>query len=91
MTSRRPAVIRWTTTVLAGLWCAIGVVLPPFACAVGEYEEDNPSCDTPVLQMVGAGVLIAGVVAALVLKRPAPQWLGIAISAVLVLIGLDDA
>ncbi|HEX6713255.1 MAG TPA: hypothetical protein VF066_07715 [Thermoleophilaceae bacterium] len=89
--SRRRAVIRWAATVLAGLWCAIGIVLPPFGCAVGEYEENNPSCDTPGLQIAGAGVLIAGVAAALLLKRPAPQWLGIAVSFVLVLIGLDDA
>jgi hypothetical protein len=83
-------ITRWAVTALAALWCAIGVLLPPFACAVGEYEADNPSCDTPVLQMAGAGVLVAGVVAALVLKRPAPQWLGIAVSAVLVLSGLED-
>ena len=90
MTTRRGRIVRWGATVLAGLWCAIGVMLPPFACAVGEYEEDNPTCDTPVLQIVGAGVLVAGVLAALVLKRPAPQWLGIAVSFVLVLVGLDD-
>jgi hypothetical protein len=88
--ARRRAVIRWAVTVVAALWCAIGVLLPPFGCAVGEYEENNPSCDTPGLQIAGAGVLVAGVVAALVLERPAPQWIGIALSAVMVLIGLND-
>jgi hypothetical protein len=78
-------------TTLAVLWCAVGIMLPPLGCAVGEYEEDNPSCDTPVLQFAGLGVLVAGVVAARVLGRPAPQWLGIAVSLVLVLIGLDNA
>ena len=80
---------RWALTGLAALWCAIGILLPPFGCAVGEYEEHNPSCDTPTVQIVGLGVLVVGVVAARIVRRPAPQWLGIAVSAVLVLIGLD--
>ena len=86
----RSSAVRWIATALGALWCAIGVLLPPFACAVGEYEENNPSCDTPTLQIVACGVLVAGVAAAVVTRRPAPQWAGLAISAVLVLIGLDD-
>ncbi|MEA2492817.1 MAG: hypothetical protein QOJ29_728 [Thermoleophilaceae bacterium] len=88
--SRRQTVIRWVVTGLATLWAAVGIMLPPFGCAIGEYEENNPSCDTPTLQIIGLGVLVAGVVAARVTRRPAAQWLGIAISSVLVLIGLDD-
>ena len=79
----------WALTALAALWCAVGILLPPFGCAVGEYEEHNSSCDTPTVQIVGLGVLVAGVVAARLLGRRGPQWIGIAVSAVLVLIGLD--
>lgn len=79
----------WVLTVLAALWCAIGILLPPFGCAVGEYEEHSRSCDTPTIQIAGLGVLVAGVVLARLLRRREPQWIGIAGSAVLVLVGLN--
>jgi hypothetical protein len=78
----------WAVTALAAVWCAVGILLPPFGCAVGEYEEHNRSCDTPTVQIAGLAVLVAGVIAARFLGRRA-QWIGIAVSAVLVLIGLE--
>ena len=87
----RSAVVRWSATAVAALVCAIGVLLPPFGCAVGEYEENNKSCDTPALQIAGFGVLLAGIVVARLTRRPVFQWAGIAASIVMVLVGLDDA
>jgi energy-coupling factor transporter transmembrane protein EcfT len=89
--SRRSTIVRWIATAIAFLICAIGVLLPPFACAVGEYEEDNRSCDTPVLQIAAFGVLLAGVIVARVTGRAAPQWLGIGVAVVLVQVGLDGS
>ena len=87
--TRRAWVVRWIATIVALVVCAIAAILPPFGCAVGEYEEDNPSCDTPTLQFVAFGVLIAGVILARLTRRPAFQWAGIAASVVLALVGLD--
>ena len=87
----RSAIVRWSATAVAALICAIGALLPPFGCAVGEYEENNPSCDTPTLQLAGFGVLFAGIALARLTRRPAFQWAGMAVAIVMVLVGLDDS
>ena len=61
----------------------------PFACAVGEYEEDNPSCDFPVLSLAGLGVVAVGAVAGRVTRRPAVQWGAVVIAFVLASLGWD--
>lgn len=86
---KRP-IVRWLAAAAAALICAIGVLLPPFACAVGEYELDNRACDTPVLQIIGFGVLTVGVIAARLTRRPALHWAAVVASVVLVLLGLDQ-
>ena len=89
--SRRRTVVRWVATAVAAVICAIATILPPLGCAVGEYEEDNRSCDTPTLQFAAFGVLAAGIIVARLTRRPEAQWVGIAISVVLALVGLNDA
>jgi membrane protease YdiL (CAAX protease family) len=77
------AIARWLATVATALFCALSVISAPFGCAVGEYEEHR-NCDTSALSWVGAGVLVGGVVFAMVARRPRLQWLtlgvGLAVS-----------
>lgn len=80
------------------LWVATGallllnagmIALFDFACAVGEYEEDNPTCDTPMLAIAGVAAVAAGVVAGRLSGRRSVHWLGLAAALVLAVMAWD--
>src|SRR5437868_3227345 len=48
--SRGEAIARWVMTVLTALWVAGAVMVVPFGCAVGEYEDDR-DCSVPEISV----------------------------------------
>jgi hypothetical protein len=80
---------RWAPVVLAALLDLGSAALLELGCAVGEYEEDNRTCDASTYPLIGLGALVLGVGVARLVNHPAPRWLGIAASVVLAFVGLD--
>jgi hypothetical protein len=83
-----PRLRRWGPVVLAAVFDLAVAALAELGCAVGEYEEDNRSCDASTYPLIGVGALVFGVVLARVVRHPAPRWLGIIAAFALGLVGL---
>jgi hypothetical protein len=79
---------RWGPVVLAAMFDLAVAALAELGCAVGEYEEDNRTCDASTYPLIGVGVVVLGVVLARVASHPAPRWLGVAAAFALGVVGL---
>jgi hypothetical protein len=85
---RFPRLRRWAPVVLAGVFDLGVAALSELGCAVGEYEEDNRSCDASTYPLIGLGALVLGVILARVVRHPAPRWIGVIAAFALALVGL---
>jgi di/tricarboxylate transporter len=87
---RGEPIVRWIATLLAALWAAVAIVIVPFGCAVGEFEEDR-DCTVPEASVAAAVVLVAGVALGLWRHDKRIHWIAIALSALLALSGFGNA
>lgn len=85
---RFPRLRRWAPVVVAGVFDLAVAALAELGCAVGEYEEDNRTCDASTYPLIGVGALVLGVVLALAVRHPAPRWVGVTAAFVLGWVGL---
>ena len=79
---------RWGPVALAAVFDLAVAALAELGCAVGEYEEDNRTCDASTYPLIGVGALAVGVVLARLVGHPAPRWLGVIAAFTLGLVGL---
>lgn len=86
--ARFPRLRRWGPVVFAAVFDLAVAALAELGCAVGEYEEDNQTCDASTYPLIGFGALVLGVVLARVVRHPAPRWIGVLAAFALGLVGL---
>jgi hypothetical protein len=85
---------RWPSWAAAGALTLLtlgSAMLYGFACAVGEYEENNHTCDASRYPLIGFGALMLGLGVARLTKRREPRWLGYAAAFVLFVVGWNYA
>jgi cell division protein FtsW (lipid II flippase) len=85
---------RWPPWAAAGALTLLtlgSAMLYEFACAVGEYEENNHTCDAAIYPLIGFGVLMLGLATARLTNRKEPRWLGYAAALILFVVGWNYA
>ena len=92
VSKRRPGepIARWGLTVLTALWVAGALIVVPFGCAVGEYEEDR-DCTVPEVSVAAAIVLVLGAAVGIWRHERRIHWAGIVGAALLALMGYGNA
>jgi hypothetical protein len=83
--------VSWVATGVLTLLTLGSAFFYEFACAVGEYEEDNHTCDASTYPLIGFVLLALGVVLARRTERNEPRWLGFAASFALFVVGWNYA